>query len=299
MARTTSYRIPCVDGFELHATLHSPEGAVRGVVLIHPATGMPERMYFAFAARLTEAGFAVVTYNYRGVYPAGTARKTRAGFTTWIDQDVNAVTHWAAEQYPGLPVLALGHSFGGHAIGLSESSQRLTAAVMVASQAGSLRFIRQWRERLMVALFLKVIGPICARVLGYMPYQRLGLGEDVPAQTILEWSRWTSLPRFYFDDPRMDAVARFSRLRIPVLAIGLEDDPWAPSDAIDLVCQHLTGCAVERRQFSPADSAGQGIAHLGFFREHHATTLWPLVVEWLCRQAPVRAEHEPAVPRPR
>ncbi|NOK19822.1 alpha/beta hydrolase family protein [Corallococcus carmarthensis] len=288
MARTTPHRIPCADGFELHSTLHTPEGAARGVVLVHPAAAMLEQMYFAFAARLTGAGFAVVTYNYRGVQPPGTAKRTRAGFITWADQDVVAVTHWGAARYPGLPVLAVGHCFGGHAIGLSASSQGLTAAVMVASQAGSLRFIRPWRERLLVALYLKVIGPLCARLLGYMPYQRLGLGEDLPAQAMLEWSRWTSLPRFFFDDPRMDAAARFRRLHIPVLAIGLDDDPWAPPESIDLVCQHLTGCAVERRQFSPADSAGQGISHLGFFRERHAATLWPTVIDWLRRHAPER-----------
>ncbi|RKH63448.1 alpha/beta hydrolase family protein [Corallococcus aberystwythensis] len=288
MARTTPHRIRCADGFELQSTLHSPEGPVRGVVLLHPATAMPASMYFAFAARLTDDGFAAVTYNYRGVHPSGVAKQTRAGFLTWTDQDVDAVTRWAAECHPGLPVLAVGHSFGGHAIGLSASSQHLTAAVMVAAQAGSLRFIRSRRERLLVAMYLKAIGPLCARFLGYMPYARLGLGEDVPAQAALEWSHWASLPRFYFDDPRVDAAARFQRLRIPVLAIGLEDDPWGPPEAIDLVCQHLTGCDVERRQLSPEDSAGQGICHLGFFREHHAATLWPTVMDWLRRHAPAR-----------
>ncbi|GMU05757.1 alpha/beta hydrolase family protein [Corallococcus caeni] len=288
MARTTPHGIPCADGFELHSTLHTSEGPVRGVVLMHPATAMSASMYFAFAARLTDDGFAVVTYNYRGVHPSGVAKRTRAGFLTWADLDVDAVTRWAAERYPGLPLLAVGHSFGGHAIALSASSQRLTAAVMVATQAGSLRFIRCLRERLLVALYLKCIGPLCARFLGYMPYARLGLGEDVPAQAALEWSRWASLPRFYFDDPNVDAAARLRRPHMPVLSIGLDDDPWAPPEAIDLVCEHLTGCTVERRQLSPADTAGQGICHLGFFREHHAATLWPTVIDWLRRHAPER-----------
>ncbi|RKG78872.1 alpha/beta fold hydrolase [Corallococcus exercitus] len=288
MARTTPHPIRCADGFELHATLHSPEGPVRGVVLMHPATAMSASMYFAFAARLTDDGFAVVTYNYRGVHPSGVAKRTRAGFLTWADQDVDAVTRWAAEHFPGLPLLAVGHSFGGHAIGLSASSQRLTAAVMVATQAGSLRFIRSLRERMLVAMYLKFIGPLCARFLGYMPYARLGMGEDVPAQATLEWSRWASMPRFYFDDPHVDAEARLRRPHMPVLSIGLDDDPWAPPEAIDLVCEHLTGCTVARQQFSPADSAGQGICHLGFFREHHAATLWPTVIDWLRRHAPER-----------
>ncbi|RKG65610.1 alpha/beta fold hydrolase [Corallococcus sp. CA054B] len=288
MARSTPHRITCADGFELHATLHSPEGPVRGVVLMHPATAMPASMYFAFAARLTDDGFAAVTYNYRGVNPSGVAKRTRAGFLTWADLDVDAVTRWAAERNPGLPLLAVGHGFGGQAVGLSASSQRLTAVAMVVPHAGSLRFVRSRKERVLVAMFLKVIGPLCARILGYMPYRRLGMGEDVPAQVMLDWSRWTSLPRFFFDDPGVEAAARFRRPCIPVLAIGLDDDPWAPPESIDLLCEHLTGCAVERRQFSPEDSAGQGIAHFGFFLERHAATLWPPVMEWLRRHAPER-----------
>ncbi|WP_255425944.1 MULTISPECIES: serine aminopeptidase domain-containing protein [Corallococcus] len=259
------------------------------MVLMHPATAVPERMYFAFARRLASEGFVVVTYNYRGVQPHGAAKRVRAGFSTWAEQDVEAVTHWAATKHPGLPLLAVGHSFGGHAIGLCESSQRLRAAVMITSHAGCLRFVRSWGERLKVALLLKVIGPFCARVLGYVPGRKLGIGEDLPAQVMLEWSRWTSLPEYFFDDPSMDARARFSRPRMPVLSIGMEDDPWAPAEAVDLISRHLTGCPVERRQFTRADSGGHDIGHLGFFRERHAATLWPVVSDWLHRHATERA----------
>ncbi|WP_263263794.1 alpha/beta fold hydrolase [Pseudomonas sp. RIT-PI-S] len=282
---TVPVSIACADGLELQGTLHPSAQAAAAVVILHPATGVTERMYFAFARYLSEQGFHALTYNYRGV--GLTARQVLAGFSTWADQDVEAVTGWVAAQYPDLPRFAIGHSFGGHAIGLCASSQQLQGAVLIASQAGCLRFITPLAERLRVAALLKVIGPLCARLLGYVPGKRLGIGEDLPAQVMLEWCRWTSLPRYFFDDPSMNAAARFSRPRMPVLAIGLDDDPWAPPAAIDLISQQLTGCQVERRQLSPAHSQGQAIGHMGFFRERHAATLWPGVAQWLQRQLAV------------
>lgn len=279
--------ILCADGFVLSATLHASPTPAKAMVLIHPATGVTERMYFAFARHLAALGFDALTYNYRGI--GAQARHVAAGFSTWAALDVEAVTRWAAARNPALALLAVGHSFGGHAIGLCESSRHLNGAVMITSQAGCLRFITPWTERLRVAALLKVIGPLCARLLGYVPGKRLGIGEDLPAQVMLEWSRWTSLPRYFFDDPGMDAAARFSRPRMPVLSVGMSDDPWAPAAAIDLMCRQLIHCPVERRQLSPADSHGQAIGHLGFFRERHATTLWPAVTEWLQRHVAVAA----------
>lgn len=284
MTRTT-HAIRCADGFVLQATLHAEAQPAKALVLLNPATGVTERIYAAFANHLTAQGFRVLTYNYRGLQPAvALAHQVQAGFSTWAELDVEAVTRWAADQHPELPLLAIGHSFGGHAIGLCESSQLLAGAVMITSQAGCLRFITPLAERLRVTALLKVIGPLCARTLGYVPGKKLGIGEDLPGQVMLEWSRWTSLPRYFFDDPQMNAVARFSRPQMPVLSIGFNDDPWAPAEAIDLICEQLTRCTVQRRQFGPEHSRGQGIGHLGFFRERHADTLWPVVTDWLHQQ---------------
>mgnify|MGYP007073696624 FL=1 len=52
---------------------------------------------------------------------------------------------------------------------------------------------------------------------------------------------------------------------------------------------HFGNCAVERREYAPADSDGQAIGHLGFFRERHAHTLWPQVTQWLTQQAGERS----------
>jgi len=272
----------CDDGHVLHGTLWTPTGTPSAVVLIHPATAVPETLYAAFAEHLASRGLAAVTYDYRGI--GRSAPATLRGFSArmrdWADHDVETVTAWAHQRFEGLPLLAVGHSFGGHAIGLGEGSRHLKGAVFVASHAGYVGGMRGRVERWRARFLLHALGPLLCHTLGYMPGRSLGLGENLPAGVFLEWSKWTSLPRYFFDDASVLAEARFARRRLPVLAVGLDDDPWATPQAIDQLVGQLVNCDVERRQISPA-AAGAPVGHMGFFRRRHRETLWPGVVDWL------------------
>lgn len=274
--------IACADGFVLHATLHEAEVPPLGVVLIHPATAVPESLYTAFAAYLVSRGFTVLTYDYRGIGGSrrGSLKGFKAGMRDWADLDAEAVTLWARKRFSDTPLAAIGHSFGGHAIGLCSSSRHLEAAVFIASHAGSMHVIRGRAERLRVAMLLKLAGPVLCKLLGFMPGKALGLGEDLPSGVMHEWRRWVGMDRYFFDDPSMDAIERFARPTMPVLAIGFDDDPWATPSGIDLLTSYLTGCSVESRQMTAAQ-AGAAIGHMGFFRRKHRALLWPEVSSWL------------------
>ncbi len=67
---------------------------------------------------------------------------------------------------PGLTLLAIGHSIGGHAVLLSSASTDLRAAVMVASHAGVTSTISQTKEKLRVWCLLRVLGPALCRLFG-------------------------------------------------------------------------------------------------------------------------------------
>lgn len=267
-------------------TEYRPRGPAHAIVQMNPATAVPESLYADFARYLCREGFHVVTYNYRGMQADQPVRLgVDAGFTTWADYDVEAVTAWVHARGEGLSHLAVGHSFGGHAVGLCQSSLLLDGAAMVAAHAGCLRFIHPFGERLRARLMLTIIGPFCARTLGYVPGRKLGLGGDTPGQMMLEWSRWTRMPRYFFDDPSLRAAERFARVTCPVLSIGVNDDNWAPPEAVDIVAHHFTHSALERWQVGPEDSRGQAIGHMGFFRRKHEETLWPPLKDWLLARA--------------
>lgn len=260
--------------------------APAAVVLIHPGTAIGQRYYEPFARYLADLGFHAVTYDYRGTgcSRTGSLRGLDVTMADWIERDAAAVTSWAAARFPGLPLFAVGHSLGGHAVALSAATASLRGAVLVALHAGATAGISGAAERLRIRLLMRVVAPVLCAVCGYMPLSKLGLGEDLPAGVMRQWSRWTTLRRYFFDDPAVDAAARMQRVAIPLLVLSFDDDPWANRSAVDALVQPLVNASIERRHIKPAQAGLSAIGHMGFFRRRSAAPLWPQIGLWLHQQ---------------
>lgn len=273
--------IPVTGGGIIGATLWEV-GQAKGVVLLHPATAVVQEFYYAFATYLNELGLTVLTYDYRGTGRSRPEklRDCHVSMHDWMENDVGSVTRWAASRFPGMPLLAVGHSVGGHAVALSSQTGALRAAVMVAAHAGVTRTIRSPLERLRVRFVMRVLTPLLCRLFGYMPGRRLGLGEDLPRGVMQQWSGWTRLPHYFYDDPAMDARQRAARVTLPILVLGFDDDPWANPVAVGLLLAPLVNASLDRRHITPPDAGVAAIGHMGFFRKRSAA-LWPRVGDWL------------------
>ena len=276
-------RIPVAAGGAVAGTLRTPSGeAPAAAVVIHSATAVAQRLYTGFAEYLAEHGFAVLTYDYRGIGASGSPKLNRhLRMRDWLEQDVPAVTEWLATRFPGLPLLAVGHSLGGQAMVLGNGTERLAGFVAVASHGGVTRAVEVRRERIRVELLLRVVGPVCARVLGFAPARRLGLGEDMPGTAVLEWSAWSQKPGYFFDDPDMNAAERAAGVTTSVFAVGISDDLWATPAQMDSFFGHLINARVERRIYVPDDGGVPVIGHMGFFRRGMKDKLWPDILAWL------------------
>ena len=266
----------------VQATVFKPAGDPRGVLVIHPATATPQRFYRAFAELATRSGLLAVTYDYRGTGLSGSPRELRGiRMRDWIQQDIPAVARWAAESYPDLPHYAVGHSIGGHGLILDYGTEALSAAAIVSSHVAASRTIAPWQERTRVTAILNVLGPVLSRAMGYMPGQKLGLGEDIPAAALLEWSRWIRKPNYFFDDPSMQARTRAARTRIPILAVGASDDLWATPRQMDQLTGHLVSAPVQRRTCTPDELGVPAIGHHGLMRRGVGEAAWPDMLDWL------------------
>ncbi|QOY93444.1 alpha/beta fold hydrolase [Massilia sp. UMI-21] len=289
------FSISAIDGVALGASCWTVPGAVATVVL-HPATAVTQGFYAPFAGYLAGLGFNVLTYDYRGTGRSRprSLRGFQASMSDWIDRDVAAVMRWIEERFPGLPLLAVGHSVGGHAIGLSPHTASLAAAVLVASHAGASHGVRGRFERLRVRFVLRVLAPLLCALFGYMPGRRIGLGEDLPRGVMLQWAGWTALPRYFFDDPAVDAAGRMARVTTPLLVLGFSDDPWANPQAVDMLVSHLVNAPVHRHTVHPREAGVPAVGHMGFFRRRCEAGLWKEVGGWLLAQVQHQDEQQRA-----
>ena len=277
MARSTSAteRIAAADGLPLGASVYPPAAEPVGRVLVVPATGVARRLYDPFARHLAAAGFEVVTWDWRGTGDSRPAslRGFPASLRDWARVDLAGVIAWARERRPALPLLAVGHSFGGQSLGLAPEARHLAGAVTVAAQSG---WWGHWPRprRWVYALLWHVAMPGLSHLLGYFPSSRLGLGEDLPRGVALEWARWCRSPSYLGDWSGHRALA------VPILALGFTDDAYAPAAAVDALHREYAAAAVERRQVSPADAGVRHIGHFGFFKPG-LPALWDEVAAWL------------------
>jgi predicted alpha/beta hydrolase len=239
------------DGYELAATAFVPSRPLRAAVVLNSATAVPRRIYRGFATYLAQRDFAVLTYDYRGV--ADSRPPKLAGFPArmrdWVSLDASAALDRVRELWPGVPLCAVGHSVGGHAVGLLANNTAISRALLIAAQAG-----------------------LITRAFGYTPGWT-GIGEDLPKDVFLEWAGWVMSKRYFFDDPTLAELANFPRYRGALCAIGIDDDPWATAPAIDLLLTGFTGTRPERKQFNPRALGAGPIGHFGFFRPAHRDTL--------------------------
>ena len=271
------------DGYVLAATVFTPMSTPRRAVLINSATAVPRKIYRGFASYLAEQGCAVLTYDYRGI--GGSRPASLRGFQVrmrdWAALDVAAAIDHMRAVWPKLPLAAVGHSFGGQAIGLAPNNSEISRALFIAAQAGYWRLFHS-PEKYRVYAMLRLLGSPLARVLGYVP-GKLGIGEDLPRDVFLEWTDWVMKPRYFFDDATLGALENFPRYRGALRAICLTDDPWATPPAVDLLCSGFTGTAAERIDIRPGVAGADRIGHFGFFRPAHRDMLWRDAAEWLTR----------------
>ena len=271
----TDVRIITPDGVALAATAWNAPGRARHlVVVMASATGVLQRYYAPFAAWLATQGFAVVTFDYRGM---GESRTDAAApsMHDWGERDLAAVVAWAGAELGEGRVAIVGHSVGGQLVGLLPDASRVSALVTIGSQSGDYRL---WPlpSRLAMAVLWYGIVPGVTHTMGYLPGS-LGIGEDLPAGVALEWARWCRTPGYLVGEGFASRREGFARLDAPVLAFGFDDDHYAPRAAVDALHALYTSARLERRQLGR--DAGR-FGHFGFFRKRHRA-LWRDVATFL------------------
>lgn len=272
-------RFEAADGFPLSGTLTTGAGS-GPAALISSATAVPRGYYRAFAETLVrDHGFsATLTYDYRGT---GGSRhrgmKRRAiSMRDWGCKDLPAALDALKSARPGRPIVGVGQSYGGQALGLSGRHAEFQRYLMIVPMSG---YWRGTAEPWKVLASMNLVGLPLAMLTGKVP-EWAGIGIEVPGGVFRDWARWCRDKDYFFNDAILNARDGYAAVTTPILAIGMKDDPWGTPTAMDGLMKYYGNAPVERRWADPGDAGGP-IGHIGFFKSRFRETLWPPAIDWL------------------
>ncbi len=275
--------LTAADGYQLAALRYSSPTPPRAHLVVGGATAVPQGFYKRFAEHAARRGFDVLTLDYRGIGQSAPSslKGFRMDYLDWGRLDLAAAVE--AMRQGGMPLYLVGHSYGGHALGLLPDPGAVDGAYTFATGAGWHGWMPPL-ERLRVLFMWRVLGPVWTRLAGYLPWSRLGMGEDLPLDVYRQWRQWCRFPRYFFDDPAMKATTeRFDEVRFPIVAVNALDDAWAPPASRDAFMAGYRNTAVRAVTIDPRGAGLGPIGHMGYFRPR-ALPLWNEALDWFDAQ---------------
>ena len=281
--------VRCSDGRLLAAQWFEPPAAVgvKAVAVIGAATAVPASYYRHFAEWMAQRGYAVLSFDYRGI--ASSREALRQGedvrLRDWARVDMAAAVHAAdrrrseeaERQGRDLGLLWVGHSLGGNSVGLVPGFvEKVDALLGVAAQVA---YLGHWSgfARIQAWVFFHWMLPLLVRLLGHAPGRVLGpRAQDLPAGAALEWAAWGRTPGFLFGDESLANELAYHRFGGAVHLWSITDDHlFGPAAAVDALAGKFSAAQVQRHVVAPSDLGVRKIEHFGPFRRDLGVQLWP------------------------
>ena len=267
------FEITTLNGYPIALTVFEANSP-KQVLIIAPATGVKQSFYKKFASYLAGNHITVITFDYFGIgkslkQPIKTISVNAA---SWGQNDLEAVILYTKTNFSNLPLTLLGHSIGGQLIGLAPSSVVAEKIILVAAQSGYWRF---WKGTGRIKMWgnWHLLFPLLTTVFGYMPSKKFSGMENLPRHVAMQWQKWCLSPFYFFGDTSVTNF-QFLHINARIMAISIEDDAFAPKQAVDWLSNKFTKSMVTKTQLNPTDFQLTKIGHFGVFKEAMKEPFW-------------------------
>ena len=245
---------------------------------------VPQSFYGNFAQYLSEQGYTVWTFDYRGTgeslrQTGVSMRGEKATLSDWFAGDYDTIVNAAAAAHPGTLLFAVGHSFGGQCAPLLPSRDKLTGLINIAVGSGAMRHNTPSIRRTAPLLWY-LLAPMLCPLFGYFPGSLIGIIGDIPTGALFQWRRWCLTPDYILSG-EPGAREAYASAPYPVLALTFDDDEMLLAAGSTLLHAAYPSGAVDYRLIEPAQVGLKRIGHFGFFKAPAGATLWPMVTAWI------------------
>lgn len=260
------FTIKCPDNIELAATLYKPE-ALKGAIMIAPATGIKKQFYTSFATYLVNNGYGVITFDNRGIGASrnGNINAINASLINWGRLDMSAVYNTLKLTFPNTKYHLVGHSAGGQLVGLMSNGSELSSIVNFASSSGSLKNMK-YPFKISASFFLNVFIPINNLLFGKTNSQWVGMGEPLPKNVGKQWTKWCNGSGYVkVDFNKAIQEHSYNALTFPSLWMHATDDGIANYQNVKEMADVYLNSDVEILTFNPKELGYKDIGHMKFF----------------------------------
>lgn len=272
------------DGYALQGNLYQASHAKASIV-VASATGVPQGFYRRFAEYACAAGFDVLCFDYRGIAASAPQqlKDFEMSYLDWGRLDLTAAIDVMALRKRD--IFVVGHSYGGQALGLCSNHSLVRAMYCFGTGAGHASYM-PWRERFKVNIMWNLIFPPLAAYFGYLPWQHLNMGSDLPLNVYKQWRKWCKHPHYFFADPDLAHLhTDYAQVKTAIYAVAALDDDWALPASRHAFMQHYRQAKMNYIDIQAQDYGLKSIGHMGYFRTG-AEKIWDDMLSSFSRYLP-------------
>jgi predicted alpha/beta hydrolase len=277
--------ITAADGYRLSALYAIPDGESAGTIILSSATGIKKEYYINFSRFLCKQGYNVLLYDYRGIGESAPCdlKDSSAYMHEWGTKDMNAVLNYLVNIKGLTDIIWLGHSVGAQLIGFLEHRQHISKVIAINAALGYWRYFPFPMKWVIWGLWY-FIGPLMIKIYGYGTMQKIGWGENLPRNILLEWREWC-LSKSYFRVclQKQLHTDKFYEFTTPITSIYTSDDFIANDKTVPLMMKFFPNSPQEIMKLPVEEYTPDKVGHIGIFRKKFEKNLWPWLVKVIQR----------------
>ena len=249
---------------EAHTVPDSP-----AVVLVLPAMGVEAAYYGPVVEQIVDAGLSVVTADLRGhgLSEVRARRGVDYGYHELASVDLPATLDAVRSRFPGMPIVALGHSLGGQIACLHAASHPGGLAGIALIASCTVHYSGwPFPQNLAILARTQTARPLVA-LFGYFPGKRVGFAGAEGKQQMIDWAKNGLHGRYEIANSSYDYESLLAEVEIPILAMTLEGDHYAPPASTQNLLDKMPRAPITRRHFTTADMDESRLHHLRWARD--------------------------------
>ena len=266
------------EGTSFALQVYAAAEPVAPAILIQPAMGVKAGYYAPLANALRDAGYNAAVAELRGHEETGgrlPGRDYDYSYHELLTEDWPQAVAAVKARFTGAPVYLFGHSLGGQVSMLhaGQDQDQLAGLILVAISSV------HWKLWGVGFWLYSQAAVLTARLLGHFPGKAFRFAGREARGVIADWARQARTGDFILGRDRINHKGALAGVTLPVLAISLQGDFFAPKRATDDLIAKIPQAAVSRHHLDPKAMGIDGIDHFRWVRKPQVVL--PTLLDWL------------------